>query len=166
MASISRLRAIAVLGRLRLAGLPARGLWLFVHLTTLTGVHEPAVRALQLTVAFLRCGRRNESSPRSSCSHAEREKGTQLNTEVCGPPFCSTSTAPGRLPHAHRLRAGIKTTSVVGDSVWDMLAARRTGHRPAVRGYGREELERAGAYRFFEDPADLLKHLDEVGGRR
>jgi phosphoglycolate phosphatase-like HAD superfamily hydrolase len=31
--------------------------------------------------------------------------------------------------------------------------------------YGQEELERAGAYRVYEDPADLLKHIDEVGGR-
>ncbi len=30
---------------------------------------------------------------------------------------------------------------------------------------GTEELERAGAYRVFEDPADLLDHLDEAGGR-
>jgi len=33
-------------------------------------------------------------------------------------------------------------------------------------GYGREELERAGAYRVYADPADLLLHLDEVGIRR
>ena len=33
-------------------------------------------------------------------------------------------------------------------------------------GYGQEELERAGAARVYEDPADLLKHLDEAGGRR
>jgi phosphoglycolate phosphatase-like HAD superfamily hydrolase len=33
-------------------------------------------------------------------------------------------------------------------------------------GYGREELERAGAYRVYEDPTDLLNHIDEVGGRR
>ena len=32
-------------------------------------------------------------------------------------------------------------------------------------GYGQEELERSGAIRVYEDPADLLKHLDEVGGR-
>ena len=32
-------------------------------------------------------------------------------------------------------------------------------------GYGKEELERAGAYRLYEDPADLLAHLDEVGVR-
>jgi hypothetical protein len=29
-----------------------------------------------------------------------------------------------------------------------------------------EELERAGAYRVYEDPAGLLEHLDEVGGRQ
>jgi hypothetical protein len=32
-------------------------------------------------------------------------------------------------------------------------------------GYGQEELERAGAYRVYEDPADLLRRLDEVGIR-
>ena len=32
-------------------------------------------------------------------------------------------------------------------------------------GYGVEELERAGAYRVYEDPAGLLRHLDEVGVR-
>ena len=33
-------------------------------------------------------------------------------------------------------------------------------------GYGQEELERAGAYRVYEDPADLLNHVDEVAGRQ
>ena len=33
-------------------------------------------------------------------------------------------------------------------------------------GYGQDELERSGAVRVYEDPLDLLKHLDEVGGRR
>jgi phosphoglycolate phosphatase-like HAD superfamily hydrolase len=32
-------------------------------------------------------------------------------------------------------------------------------------GYGKDELEQAGAYRVYQDPADLLKHLDEVGIR-
>jgi HAD superfamily hydrolase (TIGR01549 family) len=73
------------------------------------------------------------------------------------------------LTAAHRLGVGIETASVVGDSVWDMLAARRArslGIGLLSGGYGLEELERAGAYRVFEDPADLLKHFDEVGGRR
>ncbi len=73
------------------------------------------------------------------------------------------------LAAARHLGVGIEMASVVGDSVWDMLAARRArslGIGLLSGGYGLEELERAGAYRVFEDTADLLKHLDEVGGRR
>jgi HAD superfamily hydrolase (TIGR01549 family) len=73
------------------------------------------------------------------------------------------------LTAASQLGVAIETATVVGDSVWDMLAARRAralGIGLLSGGYGMEELERAGAYRVFEDPADLLKHLDEVGGRR
>ena len=58
---------------------------------------------------------------------------------------------------------------VVGDSIWDMLAARRChslGIGLLSGGYGEDELLRAGAYRVFEDPADMLKHIDELGGRR
>jgi HAD superfamily hydrolase (TIGR01549 family) len=73
------------------------------------------------------------------------------------------------LAAAKRLGSEIETASVVGDSVWDMLAARRAralGIGLLSGGYGQEELERAGAYRVYEDPADLLNHIDEVGGRR
>jgi HAD superfamily hydrolase (TIGR01549 family) len=73
------------------------------------------------------------------------------------------------LAAAEQLGVGVETASVVGDSVWDMLAAQRArtlGIGMLSGGYGKEELERAGAYRVYEDPADLLKHLDEVGGRR
>ena len=70
---------------------------------------------------------------------------------------------------AERLNAPITSAVVVGDSIWDMLAAQRC-HALRVGllsgGYGMDELERAGAYRVYEDPADLLEHLDEVGGRR
>jgi HAD superfamily hydrolase (TIGR01509 family) len=72
------------------------------------------------------------------------------------------------LAAADRLGVSIEAATVVGDSVWDMLAARRA-RALAIGllsgGYGREELERAGAYRVYEDPADLLTHIDEVGGR-
>jgi HAD superfamily hydrolase (TIGR01509 family) len=73
------------------------------------------------------------------------------------------------LAAAERLGVPIETSSVVGDSVWDMLAARRAhslGIGLLSGGYGMDELERAGAYRVFEDPADMLDHIDEVGGRR
>jgi HAD superfamily hydrolase (TIGR01549 family) len=72
------------------------------------------------------------------------------------------------LAAAERLGADVADAVVVGDSVWDLLAARRAralGIGVLSGGYGREELERAGAYRVYEDPADLLVHLDEVGVR-
>jgi HAD superfamily hydrolase (TIGR01549 family) len=70
---------------------------------------------------------------------------------------------------AAKLGVSIEHAFVVGDSVWDMLAAQRARSLAIgllSGGYGMEELERAGAYRVYEDPADLLQHLDEVGGRR
>lgn len=69
---------------------------------------------------------------------------------------------------ARHLDVPINHCVVVGDSVWDMLAARRAwalGVGVLSGGYGQEELERAGAYRVYQDPADLLRHLDEVGVR-
>ncbi|MGH9324479.1 MAG: HAD family hydrolase [Vicinamibacteria bacterium] len=69
---------------------------------------------------------------------------------------------------ANRLGVPIESSIVVGDSVWDLLAARRAralGVGFLSGGYGQEELERAGAYRVYQDPADLMEHLDEVGVR-
>jgi HAD superfamily hydrolase (TIGR01509 family) len=70
---------------------------------------------------------------------------------------------------ASRLGVDVANAVVVGDSIWDLLAARRArslGVGLLSGGYGAEELERAGAYRVYEDPRDLLTHLDEVGVRR
>jgi HAD superfamily hydrolase (TIGR01549 family) len=72
------------------------------------------------------------------------------------------------LAAAEKLGVDIANSVVVGDSIWDLLAARRAralGVGLLSGGYGREELERAGAYRVYNDPADLLQHLDEVGVR-
>jgi HAD superfamily hydrolase (TIGR01509 family) len=69
---------------------------------------------------------------------------------------------------AHRLGVPIEHSVVVGDSIWDMLAAQRCralGVGVLSGGYGQDELERAGALRVYEDPADLLLHLDEVAAR-
>lgn len=73
------------------------------------------------------------------------------------------------LAAAERLGVDIARAVIVGDSIWDLLAARRAGALGVgvlSGGYGREELERAGAYRVYDDPRDLMKHLDEVGLRR
>jgi HAD superfamily hydrolase (TIGR01509 family) len=73
------------------------------------------------------------------------------------------------LAAADRLGAPIEAAVVVGDAIWDMLAAVRA-RALAIGllsgGYGADELRQAGAMRVFDDPADLLNHIDEVGGRR
>jgi HAD superfamily hydrolase (TIGR01509 family) len=73
------------------------------------------------------------------------------------------------LEAARRLGVDASACFVVGDSVWDLLAAQRAGALGVgvlSGGYGREELESAGAYRVYDDPGDLLQHIDEVGVRR
>ena len=73
------------------------------------------------------------------------------------------------LAAAARLDVPIERTIVVGDSIWDMLAATRCralGVGLLSGGYGSEELRQSGAIRVYEDPADLLGYIDEVGGRR
>jgi phosphoglycolate phosphatase-like HAD superfamily hydrolase len=72
------------------------------------------------------------------------------------------------LAAARKLGVEIGMSVVVGDSVWDLLAAQRAralGVGLLSGGYGEDELERAGAYRVYQDPADMLRHLDEVGVR-
>jgi phosphoglycolate phosphatase-like HAD superfamily hydrolase len=70
---------------------------------------------------------------------------------------------------AEKLGKSIGTAVVVGYSIWDMLAAirgRALGVGLLSGGYGADELRKAGAIRVYDDPADLLLHIDEVGGRR
>jgi len=54
---------------------------------------------------------------------------------------------------------------MVGDAVWDVEAADRAG-LPTIGlltgGYSRQELLDAGAVAVYDDPADLLEHLDEA----
>ena len=59
----------------------------------------------------------------------------------------------------------IEGAVVVGDSIWDMLAAahcRALGVGLLCGGYGASELQQATAFRVYEDPADLLVHIDEL----
>jgi phosphoglycolate phosphatase-like HAD superfamily hydrolase len=55
---------------------------------------------------------------------------------------------------------------VVGDAVWDLLAARRAGMLSVgllSGGYGSDELLDAGAFRVYDDTAELHASLDELG---
>jgi HAD superfamily hydrolase (TIGR01509 family) len=111
-------------------------------------------------------------------SGAERYAGRARELLAIGPeiPFVTRDQVRYAKPDpdlfltaARRLGVDIRDSMVVGDSVWDLLAAQRAralGIGLLSGGYGREELLHAGAFRVYDDPADLLAHLDEVGVRR
>ena len=67
---------------------------------------------------------------------------------------------------AQRLKVDLRDCIVVGDSVWDVLAAGRKGALSVGMlsgGYGEEELHRAGAFRIYSGPEDMLAHLEQLG---
>jgi HAD superfamily hydrolase (TIGR01549 family) len=97
--------------------------------------------------------------------------------EALGLPFDAPIVTGDDVPHAkphpdlfvaaaERLGVSVGAAIVVGDSVWDFVAARRGGARGVgllSGGYGADELTRAGACEVYQDPADLLQHLGELG---
>jgi len=113
---------------------------------------------------------------------------TSGRMETAGPSVASLGVDPTKIPvvtrdqvqhakpdpdlflaAAERLNHPIEDAFVVGDSIWDILAARRAKALAIgllTGGYGVSELERSGAFRVFDSPADLLNHIDEVGVRR
>ena len=139
------------------------------------------------STAFARCRARPGCWPRSSEHHVpwaiatsgvERyaRRGLELLELPADTPLITRDQVRYAKPDpdlfltaAERIGVDIRDSIVVGDSVWDLLAARRAralGIGLLSGGYGREELIYAGAFRVYEDPGDLLAHLDEVGVRR
>lgn len=67
---------------------------------------------------------------------------------------------------ANRVGVPIENCIVIGDSVWDMLAAgrrRALGVGLLCGGYSHEELAQSGAFRTYSDPADMLDHIEDLG---
>jgi HAD superfamily hydrolase (TIGR01509 family) len=65
-----------------------------------------------------------------------------------------------------RIGVAISDCYVVGDAVWDLLAARRAGMLSVgllSGGYGEDELQAAGAFRVYRDAAELHRSIDELG---
>jgi beta-phosphoglucomutase-like phosphatase (HAD superfamily) len=65
-----------------------------------------------------------------------------------------------------RLGVAIRDCYVVGDAVWDLLAARRAGMLSVgvlTGGYGADELLGAGAFRVYRGLDELHASIDELG---
>jgi HAD superfamily hydrolase (TIGR01509 family) len=67
---------------------------------------------------------------------------------------------------AERIGIAPERCYVVGDAVWDLLAARRAGMLSVgllSGGYGEAELTASGAFRVYRDAEELRLSLDELG---
>jgi len=67
---------------------------------------------------------------------------------------------------AQRLERQPEDCFVVGDSVWDVLAARRMKSSAVALqtgGFDGQELQVAGAYRVYADPRELADSLEQLG---
>lgn len=70
------------------------------------------------------------------------------------------------LSAAEKLGSPLENCVVVGDAIWDMIAA---GRRRALSigllsgGYSKQELEESGAFRVYADPGDMLLHIEDLG---
>jgi HAD superfamily hydrolase (TIGR01509 family) len=67
---------------------------------------------------------------------------------------------------AQKLERQPEDCFVVGDSVWDILAARRMNAAAVALktgGFDGHELQEAGAYRVYADPRELSESLEQLG---
>jgi HAD superfamily hydrolase (TIGR01549 family) len=132
----------------------------------LPGAHDllAALKRLGVPFAIATSGRRENAQPTLDMIGTDKDVVLVTRDEVAhAKPDPDLFEAAAR-----KLGVDIQHAMVVGDSVWDLLAAQRArafGIGLLSGGYGLDELERAGAYRVYQDPADLLAHLDEVGVR-
>ena len=134
---------------------------------------RPLPGAKQLLKALTKFGVRYAiatSSDRARAEQSLKMLGTGSDIPVItGDEVAAAKPSPDLfLATAQRLKVEIAHCVVIGDSVWDLLAAQRAralGVGLLCGGYGEDELVRAGAYRVYRDPSDLLAHLDEIGVR-
>jgi HAD superfamily hydrolase (TIGR01549 family) len=136
---------------------------------------EPTRRALPGAAAVL--GRlRAEAVPHGIATSGRRPE-IDASLETLGAPPDMVVVARGDvvrakpepdlfLTCAERLGVEPEDAYVVGDAVWDLLAARRARMLSVgllTGGYGEAELGTAGAFRVYRDAAELDASLDELG---
>jgi HAD superfamily hydrolase (TIGR01509 family) len=116
----------------------------------------------QIRIAIATTGGRAQTS--RLLGHLRLPVGTQI---VTGDDVEKAKPSPDIfVAAAEKLQVPIRDCIVVGDSVWDLLAAGRKsalGIGVLSGGYGEEELERAGAFRVYSDAAEMLEHLEQLG---
>jgi HAD superfamily hydrolase (TIGR01549 family) len=125
-------------------------------------------RARSLLAAIRDAGVEVALASSSIPEHAEHAFGL-LDAAALADTATTSEDAEESKPHPELVdealsRVGGARACLVGDSVWDVEAAKRAGvpaYAVLAGGYGRAELEGAGAVAVYDDVADLLQHLDD-----
>ncbi|HEX5087807.1 MAG TPA: HAD family hydrolase [Nocardioides sp.] len=125
-------------------------------------------RARDLLVAIHDAGVDVALASSSIPEHAEHAFDL-LDAEALTDTATTSEDAEESKPHPELVdealsRVGGARACLVGDSVWDVEAAKRAGvpaYAVLTGGYGRAELEEAGAVAVYADVADLLDHVDD-----
>lgn len=135
----------------------------------------PGRRPLQGAVELLRFLRNNQivhgiatsgSRPEINASLAALEIDAEMVVVERGDVMRAKPEPDLFLVCQQRLGVRVEDCYVVGDAVWDLLAARRAGMLGIgllSGGYGEDELSQAGAFRVYRDTQELLQSLDELG---
>jgi len=135
---------------------PAFGAWASAHADVKVGTFEEAAKHGELLV--------NATSGQASLEVLG--VGTDVVVVERGDVLRAKPEPDLFLACQERMGVHIRDCTVVGDAVWDLLAARRAGMLSVgllTGGYGEDELGRAGAFRVYRDPAELDASLDELG---
>ena len=98
MATISRFRAVASIGRLQIAGLVGWLMWLVVHLVFLTGFKNRVAAVANWAVAFLGRGRRQRTITKQQVLARARAlaKATDSSVTYRGRSGCTPAHPPRR----------------------------------------------------------------------
>ena len=101
MATISRFRAVAMIGKIRLTGFIAWLMWLVVHLVYITGFKNRFTAVVHWFVSFLGRGRSERTATEQQIfgrlAMTRLERGA---TELVSPPGDRRRRAPSREPGA------------------------------------------------------------------
>ncbi|WP_426245151.1 HAD family hydrolase [Nocardioides sp. LHG3406-4] len=136
------------------------------HIQPLPGAHQLISTLKERGFRVVVASSGTEEQTRSAIEKLEDSR--QLDAWVAGSDVEATKPAPELLKVALE-RVDGRHAMVVGDSVWDMLAAEELdSYAVGLRcgGFSDSELVDAGADVVYDDPADLVAHASNLPVRR
>ena len=134
------------------------------HVRPLPRVRGPAARVRRPRPGRRAGDQRAGVGPGVDAARDRRRRGRRRGDDLGGRRAGQARAGPARRRHRERTASTRSATVVVGDTVWDVEAARKAD-LPCIGltcgGIDAAELRDAGADAVYADPAELLEHLDD-----